>query len=66
MLNKFLPELFAGKFDKALSILDDIASDSSVPIEVLTMLRLAIFKPDQNSSTGLSNLEQNILLKVDE
>lgn len=48
MLNKFLSELFTGKFNKALSILDDIALDSSVPIEVLTMLRLAIFKPEQN------------------
>ena len=48
MLNKFLAELFTGKPSKALSILEDIPFESSIPNEVLTMLRLAIFKPEQS------------------
>ena len=48
MLNKFLAELFTGKPSKALSILEDIPLESSIPNEVLTMLRLAIFKPEQS------------------
>ena len=48
MLNKFLAELFTGKPSKALSILEDIPLKSSIPNEVLTMLRLAIFKPEQS------------------
>jgi len=48
MLNKFLSELFTGEFNNALSILDNIKLESPIPSEVLTMLRLAIFKPGQN------------------
>ena len=48
MLNKFLSELFAGKLNKALSILEGRTPESQVPADVLTMLRLAIFKPNQN------------------
>jgi FkbH-like protein len=48
MLNKFLAELFTGKPSKALSILEDIPLKSSIPNEILTMLRLAIFKPEQS------------------
>ena len=48
MLNKFLAELFTGKPSKALSILEDIPLESSIPNQILTMLRLAIFKPEQS------------------
>ncbi len=48
MLNKFLSELFTGKLNKALSILENIAVKSPIPNEIITMLRLAIFKPEQN------------------
>ncbi|MCS5622700.1 MAG: hypothetical protein NZ735_01900, partial [Candidatus Marinimicrobia bacterium] len=45
---KFLSELFTGKLNKALSILENIAVKSPIPNEIITMLRLAIFKPEQN------------------
>ena len=48
MLNKFLSELFTGKLSKALSILESITPGPQAPPEILTMLRLAIFKPGQN------------------
>ena len=48
MLNKFLSELFTGKLNKALPILENIAVKSPIPNEIITMLRLAIFKPEQN------------------
>ena len=58
MLNKFLSELFTGKLNKSLCILEDIPLEASVPNEVLTMLRLAIFKPEQSylSYQKISNI----------
>ena len=46
MLNQFLSELFTGKPSKAISILENISIESPVPTEILTMLRLTIFKPE--------------------
>jgi FkbH-like protein len=51
MLNKFLSEIFTGEFTKALSILERRPLELPVPLEVLTMLRLSIFKPEQNFLT---------------
>ena len=51
MLNKFLSEIFTGKLTQALSILEGRAPESPVPPEVLAMLRLAIFKPEQSFLT---------------
>ena len=48
MLNEFLSELFTGKLNKALSILEGVTLKSPVPNEILTMLRLAILKPEQS------------------
>ena len=48
MFNKFLSELFTGKLPEALSILEGRVPEFPIPSEVLTMLRLAIFKPEQN------------------
>ena len=48
MLNKFLSELFTGKLPEAVSILEGRVPEFPIPSEVLTMLRLAIFKPEQN------------------
>jgi hypothetical protein len=41
---KFSPE----KFNKAISLLESAKLESPIPIEILTMLRLAIIKPEQN------------------
>ena len=46
MLNQFLSELFTGKLSKAISILENISIEFPVPTEILTMLRLTIFKPE--------------------
>ena len=46
MINKFLSELFTGKFAQALSILERRKPEQPIPPEVLTMIRLAIFKPE--------------------
>jgi FkbH-like protein len=46
MLNQFLSELFTGKLSKAILILENISIKSPVPVEILTMLRLIIFKPE--------------------
>jgi FkbH-like protein len=46
MLNQFLSELFTGKLSKAISILENISIESPAPAEILTMLRLIIFKPE--------------------
>ena len=48
MLNEFLSEIFTGKFNKAISILESATLKSPIPTEILTMLRLAITKPEQN------------------
>ena len=48
MLNEFLSEIFTGKFNKAISILESATLKSPIPTEILTMLRLAIIKPEQN------------------
>ena len=48
MLNEFLSELFIGKLNKALSILEGVTPQSPIPNEILTMLRLAILKPEQS------------------
>ncbi|SVB88709.1 uncharacterized protein METZ01_LOCUS241563, partial [marine metagenome] len=48
MLNEFLSELFNGKISKALYILEKIKVASPIPNEVITMLRLAILKPEKN------------------
>ena len=45
MLNKFLSELFTGKFTQALSILESRKPEFPIPPEIVTMIRLAIFKP---------------------
>jgi FkbH-like protein len=46
MINQFLSELFTGKFEQALSILESRKPEQPIPPEVLTMVRLAIFKPE--------------------
>jgi FkbH-like protein len=48
MLNQFLSELFVGKLSKAISILENVSIKSPVPAEILTMLRLIIFRPEPN------------------
>ena len=48
MLNKFLSELFTGKFTQALSILESRKPEYPIPPEIVTMIRLAIFKPAQS------------------
>lgn len=48
MLNEFLSELFNGKISKALYILEKIKIASPIPNEVVTMLRLAILKPEKS------------------
>ena len=48
MLNEFLSELFNGKISKALYILEKIKVSFPIPNEVITMLRLAILKPEKS------------------